>query len=55
MDYYTQQLLFMQPNFLIEKREIEEIIMVSSTYDHFHNIVLFYPKFYYELHYIKYF
>lgn len=45
----------MQPDFLAQKGEIEEIITASSIYDRSHNIVLSYPKFHCELNHIEHF
>lgn len=45
----------MQPDFLRQKREIEEIIIDFSIYDQSYNIVLLYPKFYCKLNHIEYF
>lgn len=45
----------MQSDFLIQKKEIDKIITVSSIYNRFYNIILSYLKFDYKLNYIKYF
>ena len=54
LEYFTQKILSIQPDFLLSKSAIEEsIIGINEAFTHYK--VLFYLKFYCEINHIEHF
>ena len=53
LNYCVHHLLWVQPDFVSQKCEIEEFIIKSTNRKH--HLVIYYPKYYYEFNYIEHF